>query len=210
MATTIDNISNGRLEFGIGAGWSEREHHQYGYDYPPLRVRAEMLEEAVQIAVEMWTQDEPTFIGKHYRIDGAACWPKPVQKPHPPVWIGGGAEKRILPVTARVAQWANFGAMLDEVPHKVAVLRSLAEAEGRPAPRVSLFTRMFVAEGHKGDEYYARGLGRPGIAGRPEQCAEQMIAYARAGVDYFVLTEVHKGPIELAATVFPMVRAALV
>jgi len=105
MAATLDNISNGRLEFGIGAGgtiraeWSEKlgytaEYRAYGMDFPEKPSnRIYKLQETVQIIKKLWTEDKVTFEGKHYRVKNAFCYPKPVQKPYPPLWIGGAGEK---------------------------------------------------------------------------------------------------------------------
>ncbi|MFQ5874569.1 MAG: TIGR03560 family F420-dependent LLM class oxidoreductase [Dehalococcoidia bacterium] len=101
-AVTIDHISNGRLELGIGAGWYDLEYRAYGYPFPPIATRMDMLEEGVQIIRSMFTDEETTFIGEHYRVEKAYCFPRPVQKP-PRIWLGGIGEKRTLRIAARYA-----------------------------------------------------------------------------------------------------------
>lgn len=106
IAAGVDQISNGRLEFGIGAGWKEIEYRAYGYDFPPAGVRVDQLAEALEIVTRMWTEERATFAGKHYRIEGALSSPKPVQSPLP-IWIGG-RKPRVLRLGARYAQVFNW------------------------------------------------------------------------------------------------------
>jgi F420-dependent oxidoreductase-like protein len=110
MAASLDHISGGRLEFGLGAGWFEHEYRAYGYEFAPIGTRLEQLAEALQICLSMWTEERTTFEGRHYRVHKAACNPKPVQRPHPPITIGGSGRKRTLRTTARWAQqWNSLG-----------------------------------------------------------------------------------------------------
>lgn len=90
MAASLDVISNGRLEFGIGAGGNKEEHDEYGFELPEPRVRIARLREAVRIIWKMWTEERPTYSGKWYKVNNVLCEPKPLQKPHPPITIGGG------------------------------------------------------------------------------------------------------------------------
>jgi alkanesulfonate monooxygenase SsuD/methylene tetrahydromethanopterin reductase-like flavin-dependent oxidoreductase (luciferase family) len=131
VATTIDVMSGGRLEFSIGAGWYEHEYLAYGYPYPSGGTRIAQLNEAVQIIKKMWLEDEATFTGEHFSIDGAINQPKPLQKPHPPLWIAGGGEKKTLRVVAEHADYSNFGADPDVFAHKSSILESHCEAVGR-------------------------------------------------------------------------------
>ncbi len=131
IASSIDAISGGRLDVGIGAGWSKKEFEAYGYRYPSDRERLDMLEEAVQVLLAMWTEDEARFIGEHYTVDGAINRPKPLQKPHPPLWIAGGGEKRTLRIVAEYGDFANYGDDLDDFRHKSKVLADHCAAVGR-------------------------------------------------------------------------------
>src|SRR2546425_2331647 len=108
MAAGVDQISGGRLEFGVGAGWKEEEYRAYGYDYPSAGERVGQLKDALEIARRLWTQDRATYHGKHYRIDGAVCAPKPAQRPHPPIWIGG-ANPRGMRLAVRYAERLGRG-----------------------------------------------------------------------------------------------------
>ena len=109
VAASIDVISGGRLEMGIGAGWYEHEHKGYGYPFLDPPGRLGMLREGVEIMKAMWTEDEVTYDGEHYRLEGAICQPKPLQDPHIPIWIAGGGEKVTLKIAAHHAQYTNFG-----------------------------------------------------------------------------------------------------
>jgi F420-dependent oxidoreductase-like protein len=132
MAANIDVISGGRLDVGIGAGWSKGEFEAYGYRYPSDGERLDMLEEAVQVLLAMWTQDEASFQGEHYTVDGAINRPRPIQKPHPPLWISGGGEKRTLRIVAEYGDFANFGDNFEEFRHKSRVLAGHCETVDRP------------------------------------------------------------------------------
>ena len=107
IAATIDNISGGRLNFGIGAGWKEVEYDAYGYKFPKPSTRIRQLEETIEIAKLMWTQEKATFKGRYYGVTGALCFPHPVQKPHIPIWVGGTG-RMTLKVAAEHADAVNF------------------------------------------------------------------------------------------------------
>jgi len=131
MASTVDVLSHGRLNFGIGAGWYEHEYRAYGYDYPDAPERLRLLREAVQVIRAMWTQEEAVFEGKYYQIRGAINQPKGVQKPHIPLLIAGGGEKVTLKLVAQYGDACNVGGDLETVKHKLAVLKEHCEAVGR-------------------------------------------------------------------------------
>ena len=107
LVTAVDHISNGRVELGLGAGWNEREHEAYGFAFPPLGERMEMLEEQLAIVRGAWADGPFSFAGKHYRLDALDARPKPVQRPHPPVIIGGGAKPRTARLAAQFADEYN-------------------------------------------------------------------------------------------------------
>jgi alkanesulfonate monooxygenase SsuD/methylene tetrahydromethanopterin reductase-like flavin-dependent oxidoreductase (luciferase family) len=130
-AVTVDHVSGGRLDMTLGAGSVEREHLELGLEFPGNRERAERLEEAVQVVRLLMTEDDVTFDGRHYRLEGATFRPRPVQQPHPPIWIGAGGDRATIPIAARQADvWHCFND-LDELPGKVAVFDAAAEAAGR-------------------------------------------------------------------------------
>ena len=132
IASNIDVISGGRLDVGIGAGWSQGEFEAYGYPFPSAGERLDQLEEAVQVLLAMWTQDDAVFKGEHYVVDGAINLPRPLQQPRPPLWIAGGGEKRTLRIVAKYGDFANFGDSIESFRHKSAVLAEHCEAVGRP------------------------------------------------------------------------------
>ena len=146
MASTVDVLSHGRLDFGIGAGWYEHEWRAYGYGFPDAPTRLKMLGEALPIIKAMWTEPYATYEGKFYQVNGAINEPKGVQKPHPPIWIGGGGEKVTLKLVARYGDYSNFGgANIEEFKRKAAILRQhiqqrvvLTENRITPAVVVSL------------------------------------------------------------------------
>src|SRR5438046_7803925 len=123
MASCIDVMSHGRLILGIGAGWYEHEYRAYGYEYPETPERLRMLRESLQVIKAMWTQDEATFEGQYYTIRDAINEPKPVQKPHPPIWIGGAGEKVTLKLVAQYGDARNFNADVATVKPKLEVFR---------------------------------------------------------------------------------------
>jgi F420-dependent oxidoreductase-like protein len=131
VAASVDVISGGRLEMGIGAGWYEHEYQGYGYPFPKPSVRIGELDEAVQIMKAMWTEDEVHFEGKHYRLDGAICRPKPIQDPHIPLWVAGGGEQLTLRVAAKYAAYTNFADTPEEFAAKSEILRGHCDAVGR-------------------------------------------------------------------------------
>src|SRR5680860_199053 len=121
IASTVDVASNGRLYAGLGAGWHEQEWRAYGYDWDETPVRMRKFREAVEIVHTMWTEDYPTFEGKHYRIDQPINEPKGVRKPHPMFWIGGGGEQVTLKLVAQYGDGSNINADLPEIERKLGV-----------------------------------------------------------------------------------------
>src|SRR4051812_7870631 len=109
ITSNVDVISGGRLDWGIGAGWYEHEYRGYGYEFEPPKVRIGRLRETVGIVRSMWTEPDTTYDGRYYKLQGAQCDPKPLQQPHPPIWIGGSGEQLTLRVVARLADRSNFG-----------------------------------------------------------------------------------------------------
>jgi F420-dependent oxidoreductase-like protein len=130
-AITVDHISKGRLELGVGAAWHQPEHEALGIPFPPIKERAERLEEGVQVMRLLMTKDGASFSGRHYQLRRASYHPRPVQRPHPPIWIGAGGEQLMLPIVARQADaWHAFGSD-ESMARKSRVLDQLAEKAGR-------------------------------------------------------------------------------
>lgn len=122
-AATVDLISGGRTQLGIGAGWYEHEWRAYGYGFPPAGERLGRLDEGVQILRQAWAHGESTLDGKYYQVDGAICEPKPLQDGGIPLWIAGGGEKRTLRIAAKYAQYTNFDGTFEGFAHKSDVLK---------------------------------------------------------------------------------------
>jgi F420-dependent oxidoreductase-like protein len=129
---TLDVLTEGRAFLGIGAAWYEREHLALGVPYPPISERFERLEEAIQICEQMWSDHEGPYEGEFYHLAETICRPKPIQRPRPPILIGGSGEQKTLRLVAKYADACNlFGADLETVQHKLAVLDAHCEEIGR-------------------------------------------------------------------------------
>ena len=135
IVTTLDVVSGGRAQLGIGAAWYEREHLGYGVPFPPLSERFERLEETLQICHQMWSDDDGPYVGTHYRLEETICSPRPVSTPRPRILVGGSGEKKTLKLVARYADACNlFATDPTEVAHKLEVLdRHCADEERDPA-----------------------------------------------------------------------------
>ena len=167
MAASLDIVSGGRLELGVGAGWNQEECDAYGIELPPLKERFDRFDEAVEIIVRLLRDETTDFEGSHYRLRSARCEPKPVQSPHPPLVIGGTGERRTLRTVARWAQHWNYpGGTVDEFSHKLKVLHEHCAAVGRDPSEITVSTHL-----------------RLGTDGDPAPVAEAAAAYGEAGLD---------------------------
>ena len=207
VAASIDAISGGRLEMGIGAGWYEHEYNGYGYPFPKASVRIGELGEAVEIMKRMWTEEEASFEGKYYKLDGAICQPKPVQRPHIPFWIAGGGEKLTLNVAARYASYTNFAQTVEEFEHKSNVLAGHCRDVGTDFSAITRSTNFNVVceqtESDVDDRIeWIKDKYRPYVtedrldalekmyrrmAGTPEQLIERLQPWADAGMSYAIV-----------------------
>jgi F420-dependent oxidoreductase-like protein len=200
MAATIDHISGGRLELGLGAAWYEDEHRQYGIPFPRIGVRMDMLDEACRIVKALWTQETATVAGEHFSVQDARCEPKPLQSPLP-LWIGGSGEKRTLRIVAEHADgWDTFFGDVAEYQHKLDVLgRHCADVGRDPATirkQVVLRAILGDTEAEANDRARERadaaGLDvaqmiEGMVVGTPEQCAARLEDHRRLGVADFLL-----------------------
>ena len=135
--TTLDVLSGGRARLGIGASWYEREQRGLGVPVVPVAERFERLEETLQICLQMWSDNDGPYTGRHYQLAETLCVPAPISRPHPPILVGGGGEKKTLRLAARYGDASNlFGSSPADVAHKLEVLRSHCEAEGRDYDRI--------------------------------------------------------------------------
>jgi F420-dependent oxidoreductase-like protein len=184
-ATTLDVLSGGRAYFGVGAAWNEEEHRGLGVPFPPLADRFERLEETLQIALQMWAdvgkadQAEP-FYGKHYRLERTLNVPQAIQRPHPPILIGGGGEQKTLRLVARYADGCNLYARLGNagLQHKLNVLQQHCAAVGRPYSEIEKTTLGGIR------------VSRDGGAGimSPDQVVEYFAALAALGIDQGIVS----------------------
>lgn len=145
-AVTIDHVSAGRLELGIGASSFEQEHRELGIDFPGTRERSERLEEGVQVMRLLMSQDDASFDGRHYRLDRATYRPRPVQDPHPPIWIGAGGDRLTIPIAARQADvWHSFDPF-EELSRKIHILEDHAEKAGRDPSSIVRAANLPISE----------------------------------------------------------------
>src|SRR5262249_45420520 len=142
---TADHVSGGRITLGIGAGWNEREHEAYGFDFPPVRERMERLEEQLDVILGSWAGGPFTFEGRHYTVRALEAQPKPVQRPRPPIVFGGSAGPRSAALAARYGDEYNTAfATLDQVRERRAAVARACEAAGRDPLPFSLMTGVLV------------------------------------------------------------------
>jgi F420-dependent oxidoreductase-like protein len=155
--TTLDVLAGGRTMLGLGAANYDREHYGLGIPYPPVRERFEMLEETLQICLQMWSADDGPYEGKHYRLAETICQPQPVRRP--PIIIGGSGEKKTLRLVAQYADVWNGTTPVDEMPHKLDVLRRHCDAVGRDFRDIRL-TAGYMADPFNNVDEYLRTLDR--------------------------------------------------
>jgi F420-dependent oxidoreductase-like protein len=226
MAATLDHVSGGRLELGIGAGWMQSEHDGYGIPLPPPRERIDRLDEALQVLKLLFTQKRSTFEGSYYRLQDALCEPKPLQKPYPHLVIGGGGERRTLRTVARHADEWNGEASPSQMAHKIAVLHEHCRAVGRDpndieigvllrteleaestyqawvqhgSPFIAQERERLGADGYAGaelEEQVRRSIYTQFLPIEPERAAERLSEYAAVGVTHFIV--IYRAPYDYA------------
>jgi F420-dependent oxidoreductase-like protein len=191
IVTTLDVISSGRAQLGIGAAWYEREHKGLGVPFPPLSERFERLEEALQICHQMWSDNDGPYVGKHFNLAETICSPKPVRQPRPRILIGGSGEKKTLRLVAQYADACNlFAVDPTVVKHKLEVLDRHCETEGRDPATI---------------ERTILGMSDP--IGDPDGFLKAMAEYAELGVDLVEVMPMGPDPVafvaQLGETVVP-------
>ncbi len=208
VAATIDVISGGRVEMGIGAGWYEQEWRAYGYGFPPAPERLRALDEGVQIIQQAWTTGSATLQGKVYQVDGAIVRPLPLQPGGIPIWVAGGGEKVTLRIAAQYASYTNFDGTPAGFRHKSEVLAGHCQRIGRDFDAITRSSNYNIAIGRDEQEVadrlawlrdrYTRLLGAeqaasqmaaytgmPGV-GTPEQIVEKLSALKADGLSYAI------------------------
>ena len=170
MAATVDIVSNGRLELGLGAGWNQQECDAYGIELPPLKERFDLFDEGVEAVLRLLSDEHTTLHGTHVRLTEARCEPKPVQRPHPPLTIGGNGPTRTLRAVARWAQqWNSISRSVDEWKANHEILLERCAEVGRDPSEILCSTNL-------------RAMGST-----PQQLAEKAAAYGEAGIGLVVI-----------------------
>jgi alkanesulfonate monooxygenase SsuD/methylene tetrahydromethanopterin reductase-like flavin-dependent oxidoreductase (luciferase family) len=199
MVATLDVISDGRVELGIGSGWLEDEFTRYGLPFDTPMIRSQQLAEALDLIAKLWKDNSVNYEGKYYHVSNAICEPKPIQKPRPPFLIGGGGEQLTLRVVAQYGDICNFGGSLELYRHKLAVLkkhcarskRNLADIEKSWAGDVIVASTMNQAlrKAHtiKPQSMSLADYISSNIVGSPDDCLEKMENYLELGVTYFTI-----------------------
>jgi alkanesulfonate monooxygenase SsuD/methylene tetrahydromethanopterin reductase-like flavin-dependent oxidoreductase (luciferase family) len=217
MASTIDIISGGRLELGIGAGWMVAEHEGYGIPLPSAKERMDRLDEALQVLRLLFTRRRSNFEGGYYQLTNALCEPKPIQKPYPRLLVGGGGEKRTLRIAAKYADEWNGEVAPRGMQHKIGVLHEHCRAVGRnPAeievsvlmrteteaaatyesmlrlgnPQVELDRRRLIAEGVSAadlDDRLRAAVYEQFLPEDDERAIDRLNEYAAVGVTHFIV-----------------------
>ncbi len=203
MAATVDVLSGGRLEFGIGSGIQKAEHEAYGFPFPEPAIRTEHLKESIEIIKKLWTEKKASYNGKHYRIKEAVCMPKPLQKPHPPITVGGSGEKLTLKVTAQHAVRFDFGYLpsMEIYKRKLQVLENHCKALGRSFSEIerSCWPTGQIILAPKNEELEAKvqrlkpksmtreDFKKGSFIGLPSGCQQLIQSYRDLGVTHFML-----------------------
>ncbi len=202
IAASVDQLSGGRLEFGLGAGWKEVEYRAYGYDFPPAGVRVSQLRETLEICTRLWTQKRATYRGRYHRIEDAVCAPKPAQSPLP-IWVGG-VKPRVMRVAAKYAHWFNLSDPGTPVGERLPLLCDGVDAACRAVGRDpatlhrSLFVQVLAAPTRREVDELVGELARRAsttpekwrasrpayIVGTTEEVAAELRALARGGVEH--------------------------
>lgn len=225
MTTTLDAISNGRLEFGIGAGWFEYEYNSYGYKFESPSARIEQLDESITIIKKMWKNEKSTFKGKHYCIKNAICNPKPIQKPHPPIMVGGAGNK-LMEVVAKHATRYNHPFGTPEIlQEKMDLLKSKCKSIKRDYDEIenSVLLRVLVGKDKdevkniisklkKKNESIAEFVirSKDSIAlGTPEEVSSYLERYVKIGIGYFIVNFIGLSNLEMLSLFAKKVRPNL-
>jgi F420-dependent oxidoreductase-like protein len=224
MATTLDHLSGGRLNLGIGAGWFEHEHQSFGIDFKTIPGRLQALDESLQIIKGMFTQDKVSLKGRHYTVTDAICNPKPLQKPHPPIMIGGVGEKVLLKIVAKHADMWNAMGDTDRMKHLIGVINRHGDIVGRdtdeiektamiplcyraPKEREQMTLGMVAAMGQTTPELARRQT----MIGGKQECLDTIERYVKVGVTHFIFVMMAPFPEEdlqrFAEEVIPAARS---
>jgi F420-dependent oxidoreductase-like protein len=207
MASTLDVISGGRAMLGLGAAWNEQEHIGFGYEFPAVKERMDRLDEALTIIRLMFTDEQPTFLGVHYRVNQVLNVPRPLQRGGPPIMVGGGGEQRTLRIAAKHADMTHWFALsMDELRHKTDLLTRYCDEIGRDAGEIERVLGAPVVIALTAAEKEAH-LARIPVerranmkVGSVEECAEGLRPYIDAGFTGFTFNNtLYRTPEQIAA-----------
>jgi alkanesulfonate monooxygenase SsuD/methylene tetrahydromethanopterin reductase-like flavin-dependent oxidoreductase (luciferase family) len=202
MVSTLDIISRGRLEFGLSAGWYRREFEAYGFDFLKASARVEMMEESIKIIKMMLIENSPvSFSGKYFKVNGAICNPKPIQRPYPPLWIGGSG-KRTIEIAAKHANGWNYGlCSYEEYVAKLSVLKNCCELVNRDYQNIMKGWQGLIIIGKHEEDVQIKisdlqskkriendGLSKISVVGTTEQVQTEISKYISIGVNYFTVS----------------------
>lgn len=220
-AATVDHVSGGRVELGLGAGWYEHEHRAHGFPFPPTRVRLELFAEQLELVHRQWTEDAFDFEGRHYRLEGCRALPKPLQRPRPPLIVGGQARPGTVEPAVRFAdEYNTFPSTVDEVAARREILVDACERAGRDPATLALSVMVPVVVADDEATLLARAravlavMGRDDdpaafldemrptwLVGTPEQAIERLRELERAGVERVLLQHLAHEDLETVALV---------
>jgi F420-dependent oxidoreductase-like protein len=203
MSSTLDALSNGRLEFGIGAGWFEHEYRSYGYKFDSPLTRIEQLDESITIIKKMWQKEKSSFTGKHYSIKNAICSPKPVQKPHPPIMVGGAGQKLIAVAAKHATRYNHPFGTPEILQSKMEILKSQCKKIKRNFEEIENSVLLRVLVGKDKDEvkqvvsqlkkknesiieFIMRSKDSMAL-GTPDDVTEYLKRYVNIGIRYFII-----------------------
>ena len=202
MVSTLDIISRGRLEFGLSAGWYRREFEAYGFDFLNASTRVEMMEESIKIIKMMLTENSPvSFSGKYFKVNGAICNPKPIQRPYPPLWIGGSGE-RTIEIAAKYANGWNYGlCSYEEYVAKLSLLKNCCKIVNRDYQNIMKGWQGLIIIGKHEEDVQIKisdlqskkrieddGISKISVAGTIEEIQTEIAKYIRIGVNYFTVS----------------------
>ena len=200
MAASLDNISEGRLEIGLGAGWMNEEYEAYGYPFPSGGTRADQLKEGVEILKKMFTEDATSYNGEHYKIETAHCNPKPLQKPYPPITIGAMAEQKGLKIVAEHAdRWNCPAAAAHKIEQKWGVITDHCQAVGRNPEEIEISEQTLVVLGKDKQDFESKyptskktlgrlaDLEKCGVCGDPAGVIDSLREKNKKGVSLFTV-----------------------
>jgi len=194
IGATLDVLSKGRLFMGIGAAWNVEEARAYGIPFPPVGERMRRLEEAAQIIIKMWTEERASFNGKFYQLSDAYCNPKPIQKPRPPIMIGGSGERRTLKIVAKYGDACNIFGSVETLRHKLGVLREHCRSVGRDYNSIlkTKLAHVVIDKDREKVTEAIKGLSEDrrreyAIYGTPEEVRKQIEAFRDVEIEYLIV-----------------------